>query len=118
MVRYFAAIGLAMGIATLGCSKEEPAPKSSTEQTEANSLTVKLPIEQVMTEFTDSLMSFPGVVGVGVGDSAGKPCIAVLVVEKTTDLEAQVPKQLGGYPVRIDETGDFRPDDDSIPPGD
>lgn len=65
-------------------------------------------IEQVLKEHTDYLMSIPGVVGTAQGELNGKPCIKVLVVKKTPELEKQIPAYLEGFPVVIEETGEFK----------
>ena len=52
-------------------------------------------------------MAVPGVVGIGQGEYEGKPCIKVLVTEKSPELLNQIPEDLGGYPVIIEETGEF-----------
>jgi hypothetical protein len=51
------------------------------------------------------LMSLPSVVGTGVGDCQGKPCIKVYVKERTPELQTQVPKQLEGFEVDVEVTG-------------
>lgn len=66
------------------------------------------PIEEVLKAHTDSLMAIPGVVGTAEGRCDGAPCIRVLVVKKTPELEKQIPKKLDGYPVEIVETGRVR----------
>lgn len=66
------------------------------------------PIADVLNEHTDSLMALPGVIGTAQGEQAGKPCVMVLVVELTDDLERQIPDNLGGYPVVVTETGEVR----------
>ena len=68
----------------------------------------KKPIENVLKEHTGQLMALPGVVGTGQGLCAGEPCIRVFVVEKTADLLKQIPPEIEGYPVDIQETGEFR----------
>ena len=65
-------------------------------------------IEQVLREHTDSLMALPGVIGTAEGDQDGKPCVMVFVVELMDDLKRQIPDELGGYPVVITETGEFK----------
>ena len=65
-------------------------------------------IEQVLQDHTDSLMSLPGVVGTARGECNGKPCVMVLVVEKTAELLGQIPSTLEGYAVEVDETGEIR----------
>ncbi len=65
-------------------------------------------IEEVLKEHTEELMSIPGVVGIGQGLCNNKPCIKVFVIEKTPELEQEIPSSLEGYPVMIVETGEIR----------
>jgi hypothetical protein len=65
-------------------------------------------IKEVLKKHTKDLMSMPGVVGTGQGLCEGKPCIKVLVIEKTPDLDQKIPKTLDGYPVVIEETGPIK----------
>lgn len=65
-------------------------------------------IEQVQHEQGSRLMDIPGVVGTGVGQCDGQPCIVVFVREDSPALRRAVPTQLGGYPVRIEVTGEIR----------
>lgn len=69
-------------------------------------------IKDVLQEHTDALMSIEGVVGTGIGECDGKPCIKVFVVKKIPDLEEQIPTTLEGYPVSIQETGEIKALDD------
>lgn len=66
------------------------------------------PIQQVLERHTDSLLSVPAVVGVAQGESGGRPVIQILVVHRTPELEARLPRTLDGYPVVIVETGEIR----------
>jgi len=66
-------------------------------------------IHAVLQEHTTNLMSITGVVGAAVGEYEGKPCIKVFVARRTAELVAQVPASLEGYPVTIEETGEFHP---------
>jgi hypothetical protein len=66
-------------------------------------------IKEVLKKNTDSLMSIRGVVGTAIGECDGKPCIMVLVVKKTPELTKQIPSELQGFPVVIEETGVIRP---------
>jgi hypothetical protein len=66
-------------------------------------------ITAVLKECTPSLMALPGVVGTAEGRCDGKPCIKVYVKEKTPDLLKQIPTELEGYPLTIEETGEIRP---------
>ncbi len=70
---------------------------------------VKRGIEKVLKEHTTELMSIPGVVGTAQGLCDGKPCIKVYVVKKTPELDKKIPKNIGGFPVSIEETGEIRP---------
>ncbi len=65
-------------------------------------------IEEALKEYTPELMSTPGVVGTAQGLCDGQPCIKVFAVEKTPELEQEIPHTLEGYPVVIEETGRFR----------
>ena len=65
----------------------------------------KKTIQTVLKEHTDKLMALPGVVGTGLGECSGKPCIKVFVVKKTPN---QIPSTLEGYTVAVQETGKFR----------
>lgn len=66
-------------------------------------------ISGVLKEHTVSLMALPGVVGTAEGRCDGKPCIKVYVKEKSAEIVKQVPAQIEGYPVTIQETGEIRP---------
>ena len=52
-------------------------------------------------------MSLPGVTGVAQGLEEGAPCLKVFVVEKTPELEQQIPKALHGYPVIVEQSGEI-----------
>lgn len=66
------------------------------------------PIEKVLEEHTNELMSIKGVIGTAEGLCNGKPCIKVYVIKKTRQLTQRIPTTLEGYPVVIEETGEFR----------
>jgi len=65
-------------------------------------------IELVMEEHAKSLMSIHGVIGIAVGKSHGKQCIRVFVVQKNNELLQQIPSSLGGYPLIVEQRGQFR----------
>lgn len=70
----------------------------------------KKDINAVMEAHTKSLMEIPGVVGVAIGELEDKtPCILVLVIEQSPELDAKLPKTLEGHPVQILETGEIKP---------
>ncbi len=65
-------------------------------------------IQQVLQEHTNELMSIPGVVGTAEGLCDGQPCIKVLVIKKTSEIEEKIPKIIEGYPVKIESTGEIK----------
>lgn len=65
----------------------------------------ELSITEVFDTNQDSIMALPGVVGIGIGEHGGQPCIRVMVETATPAVRAGIPAQLGGYPVVVDETG-------------
>ncbi|MCH8956276.1 hypothetical protein IIA28_13310 [candidate division KSB1 bacterium] len=65
-------------------------------------------IEQVLKENTNHLMSLPGVVGVAQSLCDNKDCIRIYVTQKSPELEQKIPKELDGYPVEIEVTGEFK----------
>ena len=68
-------------------------------------------INDVLRAHDRELLAITGVVGVYVGvlDDEKTPCLKVMVVKKTPELEHRIPKSLEGYPVVIEETGIIRP---------
>jgi hypothetical protein len=65
-------------------------------------------IERVLARHASAWMALPGVVGTGIGLAEGRPCITVLVVQATSELQRRIPTEVDGYPVRIVETGRAR----------
>lgn len=74
-------------------------------------------IERALRARTPALMALPGVVGTAEGLCERRPCIKVLVVTKTPELERDIHAILEGYPVVIEETGRIRarPEEPSSP---
>jgi len=67
-------------------------------------------INEVIRTYADTMLSYPGVQGLYVGETEeGAACIWVMVKEMTPELEEQIPDSLEGYPVRIEESGEIRP---------
>ena len=72
------------------------------------------PIEQVLAEHTPRLMAVAGVVGTAQGAlTSGEPCIQVLVIERTAEIDRSVPRSIEGWPVVIVVTGEIRAMPDS-----
>ena len=65
-------------------------------------------IKEVQAMYTDEWMSNPGVVGTAIGESEGKSCIKVFVLEETEELRKKIPSSSEGFPVILESTGEFR----------
>ena len=68
---------------------------------------MKEAIEKVIDEASQWL-NIDGVEGIGQGEHGGEPCIVVLISAKKQDIADQIPKTFKGYPVILEETGEFR----------
>jgi len=67
------------------------------------------PLAEVLAAHTPDLMALPGVVGTAESRMPdGRPCVLVMVVKSTPELRAKLPRELEGWPVRVDETGEIR----------
>ena len=71
----------------------------------------KRDINAVLRDHDQELMATPGVVGVYVGllGDQKTPCLRVMIVKNSKDLERALPKSLEGYKVEVEETGNIRP---------
>ena len=65
-------------------------------------------IEQAQEELTPQVMALPGVVGIAIGECECKPCIKVLVVARTEELDEKIPSAHRGFEVRVQEVGEIR----------
>lgn len=61
-------------------------------------------VEQVFDSNRDSLLSIPGVVGAGIAQLDDKPCIMVMVKRKSDISPDQIPQEIDGYRIVIEET--------------
>jgi hypothetical protein len=68
----------------------------------------EMTIAEALKLHNAGLMRMEGVAGTGVGMWDGEPCIKVFAEKVTPELLSQVPGQIEGYPVKIEETGTFR----------
>jgi len=72
------------------------------------------PLREVLARHTPDLMKMPGVVGTAEAQlSDGRPCVLILVAKLTPALKRALPRELEGWPVRIDVTGEIRAMPDS-----
>jgi len=77
-------------------------------------MTTRRPIEAVLAEHTPRLMAIPGVVGTYQSEfKDGRPFIGIMVKSQTPKLRQELPRELEGYPVQIDVTGEIRAMPDS-----
>ncbi|HUX77197.1 MAG TPA: hypothetical protein VMY40_11210 [Anaerolineae bacterium] len=65
----------------------------------------RLTIEQAKGQHETELMAIEGVVGVGIGECEGEPCVKVLLENESSDLKRQIPTQLDGYTVDTEVVG-------------
>ena len=65
-------------------------------------------IEQVLKDHTDQWMAIPGVEGTAIGLFEGKHCIKIFASSKMQNMQDKIPSTTEGYPVIIEETGEFR----------
>lgn len=98
-------VSLLFHLVQCGCGRQEPAIQT---QDIAKESVKQKTIEEVLAEHTPVWMAIPGVIGTGIGEFDGRPCIKVLVVQASDSLSHQIPKDVDGYPVRIEVTGEIR----------
>ena len=65
-------------------------------------------VMDVQAKHEDSLLAIDGVVGVGVGECAGNPCLQILVNLLTPELKQALPTELDGVAVDTIEVGDIQ----------
>jgi hypothetical protein len=61
---------------------------------------------RVLRTVENELMTIPGVIGVGVGESKGRPCINVYVNKWSAEIDEEVPAEVKDVPVVIVEAGE------------
>lgn len=98
------ACGIAAALLGLGAAVACGQDDASDEQ-EGGSVP-ETPIDAVLDRNTDQLMAIPGVSGTGIGECDGRPCIKVYVERDTPALREQLPEELDGYPVAVEEIGE------------
>jgi hypothetical protein len=70
-----------------------------------NVRTMPKTIQEVQEKYTDSMMSIPGVEGIGIGEKNKKECIIIFVSKTIKEMKKKLPKELDGFPVKIQNTG-------------
>lgn len=68
-------------------------------------------INDVLRAHDRELLAIPGVVGVYVSalEDGKTPCLKVMVVAKSAEVEKAVPKAIERFPVIIEVTGEIKP---------
>ncbi len=97
-------------VAMLGCGPSSQPEKGKTNQENARGVVLNKSLEDVLRDNTPHWMSIAGVVGTGIGEFRGKPCLVVFVEKKTQEIEREIPSEVSGYSVTIEETGRFEAD--------
>jgi hypothetical protein len=71
----------------------------------------KRDINAVLAAHDKELLAIPGVVGVYVGVLSDQktPCLKIMLARRTPEADRDIPKQLEGYPVIIEVSGEIRP---------
>jgi len=93
-------------LAGTGACARFQAEKVPLEQEETTSMAPN--IEAAQAKLTDRVMALPGVVGIGISECEGAPCIKVFVVQETEELGHQIPSTFEGFPVITQVTGGIR----------
>ncbi len=98
-----------LGIGMIGLSSSAVScSQNRVDDQEGREEMAALTIEAVLKEHTYEWMSILGVVGTGIGECEGKPCIRILVAKKTPELLKKIPSRLEGFVVDVHETGEIR----------
>jgi hypothetical protein len=102
--RVFLALAL-LAVAVVTSTAERCHDPATTEET----VTDLRPIEEVLASVTPAWMEVTGVVGTGHGLCDGSPCIVVYASARTPEIEARIPGEVEGHPVRVEVTGPIEP---------
>jgi hypothetical protein len=96
-------VGVVLGGFGVGCGE-------GSDRTQDGSGQHVRSIDDVIKEHAPRLMAIPGVVGVyqSLKDDS-VTCLKVMVRQMTPEVQQQIPGELEGYPVVIEETGEIRP---------
>lgn len=66
-------------------------------------------IEAVLRKHEDALLAYPNVNAVGIGERAGRPVIKVMVARRVPEASLEpdqvLPKELEGFAVDVEESG-------------
>lgn len=72
----------------------------------------KKDINEVLRAHTAEIMALPGVTGLAISELEDKtPCIWVMILEASEELERAIPDSLDGHPVKVVVSGEIKPMD-------
>lgn len=72
------------------------------------------PLVEVLAAHTPELMAIPGVVGTAESrTSDGRPCVLIMLAGDSPELRAKLPREIEGWPVVVEVTGEFHAMPDS-----
>lgn len=75
------------------------------------------PIAAVLADHSPGLIAIPGVTAVAESRLPdGRPCVLILVARLTPELRSRLPRELEGWPVVVEESGEIRAMPDSTKP--
>ena len=95
-IRCLVIAAVIIGCASLVIGKASPVPKRD--------------INAVLRDHDRELLSIPNVTGVYVGATKeNEPCLKVMLRQKPAKKDPAIPKQIEGYPVVTEVTGEIRP---------
>ena len=96
-IRWLIIAAVIIGCANLMIGKASPMPKRD--------------INAVLRDHDKELMAISNVVGVYVGATKGtnEPCLKVMLRRKPSKEDPAIPKEIEGYPVVTEVTGEIRP---------
>ncbi len=72
-------------------------------------------IEKVFSQNESRLMAVPGVEGVGIGGTRTRPVILVMVRQDAAAIAAKLPREIDGFPVQVEVTGEISAYGDADP---
>jgi len=100
-------LGMALA-AALSLTVTTACASDMTQSPDGKSRPPESSIESVLRTHKPRLLALDGVIGVGRGLCQGRPCIKVMVRERTPGLARRIGAAIEGYEVEIIETGPIR----------
>ncbi len=70
-------------------------------------MTRRLSVLEAKELHEKEIMAVPGVTGIGVGRKGGRACIMVYVRKAEPEILKTLPKEMEGFPVRVEESEFF-----------